>query len=122
MGLTREETTYYVRDLDAAIAYYTERLGFSLKFKQEWGFALMEVQQNNHIGLMSVAAYAGTFPAYEHDTRPRAVLRADDIAAEHSRLYDNGVLVSPIAGETNGPRAFLFWDMEGSPFFVYSLS
>ena len=121
MKLKREDAVYYVQNLDAAIAFYEQKLGFKLKFKEDWGFALIEVSEDDYIGLMTVANYQKEFPEHADDLRPRTVFRAEDLDYEVERLKSNGVRVSNVFGESGGPRSALFWDLDNNPYYMYSL-
>lgn len=119
MALKAQETTYYAEDLEQALAFYTRTLGFEVKVKLDWGFALLAVAGKPSIGLMARSVWKAEFGAEDAAPQPRLVFQADDLDAELSRLKAQGVRVSQVAGKVGGPRSATFWDPDGNPFFVW---
>ena len=119
MALKAQETTYYVENLDQAVDFYTRALGFELKLRLDWGFALIAIGGKPAVGLMARHVWRNQFGAEDALAQPRLVLQADDLDAELARLKAAGVRVSQVAGKVGSARSATFWDLEGNPFFVW---
>jgi len=114
------ETIYFTRDLDAAVKFHTEKLGFRLERKFEWGFALLCPDGGKGlVGLMSVDLCgddpdeAGGLP------RPRLSIQVADLDGEIRRLHADGVVTGRVGGGKGGHRAVDCYDPEGNPFFLW---
>ncbi|MDI9634748.1 VOC family protein [Geitlerinema splendidum] len=113
------ETIYYVKDIDSAIDYYTQNLGFELEQKFDWGFALLKVDdEGGRVGLMSTDLYEREFGSGDHPM-PRLAINVANLEAEVTNLAKAGVRVSAIAGESGGNRAAHAYDPDGNAFFLW---
>lgn len=116
MAMTVSETIYYVRDLDAAVSFYAEKLGWRLIERAEWGWAQFDVDGSARVGLLAESVGPGgtQFPC------PRLGLKTDDLEAEIAGLRKAGVRVDEPVGDPGGTRATTFHDSDGNAFFLWS--
>jgi predicted enzyme related to lactoylglutathione lyase len=110
------ETIYFVRDLDAAVEFYTTRLGWTLREKYEWGWAQLDIDGSARVGLLTEAAWK---EQGEGLPRPRIALQTTDIEGEVKRLKTAGVECEDISGEPGTLRAVTFSDLDGNAFFLW---
>lgn len=119
MAIRAQETAYHVRDLDMAIEFYTQKLGYRLVEHYEWGFALLDVDGvGGRIGLF----VSGLLDPGSDVTRihvPMQVLQTDDLDAEVERLASRGVQMTSATGTLGSTRAIRFYDPDGNPFFLW---
>jgi predicted enzyme related to lactoylglutathione lyase len=116
MSFMYSETLVFVEDLDAAVTFYRDRVGLTLKQREEWGFALLEVPGGGRLGVLTTASWdAGG----ERISRPRMSLRTDDIEGEVARLVAAGVDVDKIRDDAGPMRAVCFRDGDGNEFFLW---
>ena len=113
------ETMVQVKDLDAAIAFYTERLGFTLIEQQEWGFAMLTPDGTAKIGLLTVTAGNPGWKEGDKLPAPRVSLQTDDIEAEVARLREAGVDVDEVKGDAGTLRAVGFRDLDRNKYFLW---
>lgn len=115
-----QETMYYVRDLDAAVKFYSESLGLKLIRHYDWGFALLEADgHGRHIGLMSADLYASEFPGEDGLPAPRLVFQVQDLDAQVKEFKMKGIRTTDVMGEKGETRALHFFDPDGNAFFVW---
>lgn len=114
-----QETLYYVSDLDAAIAFYTDKLGLTLIERFEFGFALIDADGlGSTIGLMDASLHGADDLGHGHP-RPRLVFQVADIEAQVASLKEQGVMVTAVSGEKGQTRAAHFYDLDGNRFFLW---
>lgn len=109
------ETIYYVDDLDAAVEFYTQALGWKLLDKQNWGWARLDVDGRARVGLMAKTVWGadGERPV------PRIGLQTIEMDAEIERLCTAGVRMDEVIGEPGSIRALTFYDNDGNAFFLW---
>jgi catechol 2,3-dioxygenase-like lactoylglutathione lyase family enzyme len=104
-----------IADQDAALAFYTEKLGFELRSDQAYGdgFRWIEVAPQ---GAQTTVALAP--PPEDGDTGNRETgigLSSDDVEASHAELKSRGVDVEDILPLPDPvPPMFWFKDPEGN--------
>lgn len=116
MSMTVSETIYYVRDFDAAVSFYAEKLGWRLIEKLDWGWAQFDVDGIARVGLLAESAgpQGSGFPS------PRVGLKTDDLDREIQCLREVGVKVEDPVGEPGQTRATTFYDPDGNLYFLWS--
>lgn len=110
----------FVGDLDEAIRFYTQQVGFKLEKKYDDNFACLDMDGTHRLGLMWEDGWEREYPDDDSHPKPRVSLRTDDLDAEIARLQHNGVRVSAIMGHEEGLRGVNFWDNDGNPFFLWT--
>ncbi|NUL81943.1 MAG: VOC family protein [Armatimonadetes bacterium] len=115
MNAAQSETIYYVTDLNAAVKFYTETLGFRLVGQYDWGWAELEIDESSRIGLMA----QNCWPDPKNKPAPRISLHSEDIESVVSDLRSKGVEVEPISGDPGETRATSFKDLDGNEFFLW---
>lgn len=111
MGMRLTETIYHVSDIDAAVRFYTDVLGFSQVERFDWGWARLE-KDGAHAGLL-LAKFA------EHSNASRLSFQADSLEEEVARLVEAGVDCDEIKGEPGTTRAVNFRDADGNVYFLW---
>lgn len=119
MPIAVSEILYFVRDIDRAVSFYTEKLGYTLIEKQAWGWALLEVDPHHRIGLLKESVWSGREPGYGGMPRPRLAFHTRDLEAEVRRLKAMGVDVDDLTDGSGGARSVGFRDQDGNPFFLW---
>ena len=119
MALRVTETMIFVRDLDEAIRFQTEKLGFRLEQRFDWGFAYIDMG-GHRLGLMLESKWQREYPDDEGLPRPRVSLETDDLDAVLHHLHQRGVRYSTVQGHEGATRAVTFYDDDGNPFFLWS--
>lgn len=111
---------YYVSDLDAAIEFYTRKLGFTLMHREDWGFAFLDADdRQGRIGLCTIEALRRDNPGEEDFPRPRLVFNVADLEEEVAAFKRRGVRVSSITGSPGRSRSATFYDEDNNPFFMW---
>jgi catechol 2,3-dioxygenase-like lactoylglutathione lyase family enzyme len=95
---------YYVRDLDAARAFYTQKLGFAETYVQEES-RVAELER----GEMHIALQEG-----EPDDRGVAAVDVADVRAEAERLRSEGLEVGVVLEIHNEVRLVDVYDPDGN--------
>jgi catechol 2,3-dioxygenase-like lactoylglutathione lyase family enzyme len=115
-----QETIYFTRDLDAAVKFHVETLGFRLEKRFEWGFALLSPDGTKGlVGLMDVSL-CGEDPGEDGALpRPRLSIQVADLDGELRRLHALGVVTGDVGGTRGGHRAVDCYDPEGNPYFLW---
>jgi len=104
---------FFVRDVERSVAFYTERLGFTV-LRQEPDFAVVALGQSHVL----LAAEAHTSRALL-DAGPRGIglnvrIMVDDVDALYRRAKAGGVPVTQeIADRSYGLRDFIVADPDG---------
>lgn len=113
-----KETVYHVRDLDAAIAHYTEKLGGKLVRQLPWGVAFIDLDGNGGlICLFSVETYYLENPNVREFPGPKVVVSVDNIDSIRSGLISSEVRVGAVLGERGDLRGFEAFDSDGNAIF-----
>jgi catechol 2,3-dioxygenase-like lactoylglutathione lyase family enzyme len=120
MAIRVSETLYFVRDMDAAIRHYTEVLGFKLIEKDEWGFAVLDVDGTSKLGLILETAWEREFPDEDELPTPRLAIQTDDFAGEVHRLKALGVPFNTIRGEKGQRQSVTFYDHDENMIYLWS--
>jgi lactoylglutathione lyase len=115
-----QETMYYVSDLDAAIEFYTQKLGFTLMHREDWGFAFLDADdRHGRIGLISLDLFRQHHPEDPEYPRPRLVFNVASLDEEIAELHRKGVRVSQVYVSTGSTRSATFYDADNNPFFMW---
>ena len=113
------ELMYIVEDLDEAIAFYTGRLGMSLKKKEDWGFALLELADGLDFGLMAKTCFGSDFGVDADLLGPRLAVRVEDLDGELAKLDGAGIPFGKLSGKKGECRAVNFYDPDGNAVFLW---
>lgn len=105
-----------VSDTDAAIAFFTERLGFEVRMDVPVSESFRWVEVAPPHARTSVALLSASGPAVGVDTGIRFVV--DDAAATHSALSDAGVAVDELIVSDYAPPMFDFTDPDGNVYYA----
>jgi catechol 2,3-dioxygenase-like lactoylglutathione lyase family enzyme len=111
---------YIVDDVEAAIAFYTEHLGFEVDFHPAPGFARL-ARGDLHLLLNATEGPGGASQAMPDGRRPepggwnRIQIVADDLDAEVDRLRQAGAAFRSDVIEGMGGRQVLIEDPSGNP-------
>jgi predicted enzyme related to lactoylglutathione lyase len=119
MAIRVSETMLFVGDLDEAIRFYTQSLGWKLEERFDWGFAYINIDGSHRLGLMLASAWTRDFADGEGLPQPRVALQTDDFDAEHARLAQAGVHMGAITESEGGVRAVNFVDTDNNVFFLW---
>ena len=117
-GPTLGITFLYYRDLDRAVTFYEQVLGFQLAIDQGWS-KILRMTGAAHVGLVDEAR--GMHRA--SDPKPVQIcIRVPDVDAWHAWVETQGVagLTEPKSSTTLRIRAFVFNDPEGYQIEVQS--
>jgi catechol 2,3-dioxygenase-like lactoylglutathione lyase family enzyme len=110
---------YIVDDVDAAVAFYTGHLGFTVELRPAPGFAMLA--RGPLRLLLSAPGAGGAGQAASDGSRPapggwnRIQVTVDDVASLHSRLAAAGVKFRTGIVEGNGGKQALAEDPAGNP-------
>jgi len=113
------EVMYIVEDLDDAIAFYTGRLGMTLKKKEDWGFALLELADGLDFGLMAKNCFGSDFGVDADILGPRLALRVSDLDAEVEKLQSASIQIGRVSGKKGECRAVNSYDPDGNAIFLW---
>ncbi|WP_375691850.1 VOC family protein [Pseudooceanicola sp. LIPI14-2-Ac024] len=109
---------YIVTDVDAAVAFYCDQLGFTVVMRPGPGFALLE---RGALRLMLNAPGTGGAGTTVADEVPapggwnRFQLQVQDLDAEVARLGAGGARLAGEIVEGKGGRQILVYDPSGNP-------
>jgi catechol 2,3-dioxygenase-like lactoylglutathione lyase family enzyme len=124
MDLKLEVVPMPVSDVDAAKAFYTERVGFNLDHDVEPGNGMRVVQMTPPGSACSVVIGEG-LPLGEPGSVKGVQLVVDDVDAVREQLIDRGVGVGPVQqlGPEGSPgsRFVFFEDPDGNTWAVQEL-
>jgi catechol 2,3-dioxygenase-like lactoylglutathione lyase family enzyme len=124
MDLKLEVVPMPVSDVDAAKAFYTERVGFNLDHDVEPGNGMRVVQMTPPGSACSVVIGEG-LPLGEPGSVKGVQLVVDDVDAVREQLIDRGVGVGPVQqlGPEGSPgsRFIFFEDPDGNTWAVQEL-
>ncbi|MFM9872447.1 MAG: VOC family protein [Fimbriimonadaceae bacterium] len=113
-----KETVYHVRDIEAAIAHYTDKLGGRLVRQLPWGVAFIDMDgQGGLISLFSVETYYLENPQVREFPGPKIILSVEDLDSVRARLVENKVMLGPILGEQGDIRGFEAFDDDCNAIF-----
>ncbi len=119
MATRISETIYFVRDFEAAIAFYTQKVGFALEQRYDWGFAVLSAP-GGKIGIMLESHWDREFPDDDQIPRTRVAIQTDDFSGEIARLIKEGVQLGGIHGEPGQRQTVTFYDNDYNLFFLWS--
>jgi lactoylglutathione lyase len=110
-----------VRDQDAALTFYVDRLGFELRLDAPISDTMRWVEVAPPGSATSIALIAGDdAPAPGVDTGVRFAV--GDAEAEHEALQDRGVTTGELLAWPDVPPMFTFDDPDGNRFYVVAES
>ncbi len=109
-----------VKDQAAARAFYTEKMGFTLLRDEAMGPEMRWIQLQPETGGATVALVTW-FEGMPSGGLQGVMLHVPDIDAEHARLEDAGVGVSPIDEQPWG-RFTMLQDPDGNGWIVAQLT
>jgi len=110
---------YIVTDVDAAVEFYTELLGFEVRMRPAPGFAALE--RGGLRLLLNAPGAGGTGRAMPDGRVPepggwnRFQIEVDDLSATVDRLRDAGARFRNEIVDGNGGRQILAEDPSGNP-------
>jgi catechol 2,3-dioxygenase-like lactoylglutathione lyase family enzyme len=113
---------YLVTDVDAAIAFYTERLGFSLEQQMGPAFAIVT---RDALSLWLAGPKSSAARAMPDGRKPepggwnRLVLEVDDLEARVAALKSAGVSFRNEVVTGPGGRQILLEDPDGNPIELF---
>lgn len=103
-------TMYYANDLERAVKFYQEVLGFSVGFHHPKSYAsLFHKGMNCRLDLHPTEANSK-----DVGFGPITYFTTDDIKRDLATLKDKGVKVSEPRREGSSPLFATFWDSEGN--------
>ena len=114
---------YIVHDVDAAIAFYTQHLGFEVVMHPAPGFAALK-HGTLHL-LLNAPGAGGAGAAMPDGSRPepggwnRFQIQVEDLRARVERLRKDGVAFRSEIIEGNGGRQILAEDPSGNPIELF---
>jgi catechol 2,3-dioxygenase-like lactoylglutathione lyase family enzyme len=115
---------YIVDDVAAAVAFYSELLGFEVEANPAPGFAILRLEDLRLL-LNSAHGPGGAAQAMPDGRRPepggwnRIQLVVEDLAAEVERLSAAGAVFRNEIVEGRGGRQILLEDPAGNPFELF---
>ena len=114
---------YIVDDVDAAIAFYTERLGFGVEFNPAPGFAVLSRGDLRLLLNEPGAGGAGQPMPDGQEPEPggwnRIQLEVDDLVAEVEAIRDAGARFRNEIVEGRGGKQILLEDPSGNPIELF---
>lgn len=109
-----------VADVDRAVAFYGDTLGWSVDFNQQVSPELRFVQVTPPGSACSIAFGTGLLPAGDHSPNPGLQVVVDDADAAHDDLAARGVEVGSVQ-ELAWGRFVWFDDPDGNHWAVQEL-
>ncbi|MEJ2886251.1 VOC family protein [Actinomycetospora aeridis] len=104
---------FTVADQDAAIAFYTDKLGWELRgdtrFGEDGGARWVEVAPPGSTARLALNPPMGGQPG-----GGGIGVETPDVRAEHARLREAGVDVDDVSDEPGAPTLFMFRDPDGN--------
>jgi catechol 2,3-dioxygenase-like lactoylglutathione lyase family enzyme len=116
--MTITETIFCVRDMDEAVKFYVEALGFRVTERQDWGWAIIE-DNGQRIGLVPDKWMRDEGAPDEHPV-PHIGVMTEDIETEVASLRRKGIKVGDPQGEKGSTRTVIFRDPSGNRIFLWS--
>ncbi|MDP2480056.1 MAG: VOC family protein [Candidatus Palauibacterales bacterium] len=117
---------YIVDDMDDALAFYTERLGFEVVMRPARAFAILSLGEF-HLMLSAPTGEGGGAQAMPDGRRPepggwnRIQIRVQDVEAEAARLRAAGVVFRGGLITGVGAKQVLLEDPSGNPVELFEL-
>lgn len=112
---------YLVNDVDKAVAFYTEHLGFALK--EEWGPVAVLALDSLHLWISGPSSSAGRTLVDGRKPGPggsnRLVLQVEDLQAKQSALVASGVRVCSELVKGPAGSWILVADPDGNPIELF---
>ena len=105
-----QHASFSVRDVDAALPFYTDVLGFTVAPRPDFGIAGAWLDTGNGIQIHLIED-----PDFVAPTGPHLAFQTDDIDAEVARIRELGVEISE-PFELAGMRQSFFHDPSGNQF------
>jgi catechol 2,3-dioxygenase-like lactoylglutathione lyase family enzyme len=106
-----------VRDQDAALTFYVDRLGFEKRLDAPVSATMRWIEVAPPSAATSLALVSGPdSPEPGVDTGVRFAV--GDVAAEHRAMRDDGVAVGELLAWPDVPPMFTFDDPDGNRFYV----
>ena len=114
------ETLYFVRNMDDAIQFYTQQVGFAVEQRFDWGFTVLTVDGDNRLGLVLESEWEREYPDEDELPRPRIAIQSDNFHAELNRLRMHGIPFGTIRGEAGTRQSVTFFDPDENPVFLWA--
>ena len=114
--------TIYVNNQDEAIKFWTEKIGFVVKFEQQMGANMKWVEiAPNSDEFTTFVLYNKAIMHKQNPTanveHPSIILSTNDIDNTYTSLKSNGVSVSDLMNMPYG-KMFSFNDQDGNTFLI----
>ncbi|MEZ5336689.1 MAG: VOC family protein [bacterium] len=109
-GMAR--TVFIVRDFEASLAFYRDRLGLPLIGSPEAGWACFDVKGQQ----LCLCAWSSAMPYEEHslgNSPDQLLLLVDDIEQARDELLSSGLDVRPVQRMSDSVRIAEFRDPDG---------
>ena len=120
MAIRLSETIYFVRNLDDAIKFYTEFIGFKLESRYDWGFAVLDVDGKSKVALMLESEWDREYPDEDLLPCPRVAIQTDDFDATIRNLRAHRIDLGTVKGEPGARQTVTFIDPDQNPIFLWS--
>jgi catechol 2,3-dioxygenase-like lactoylglutathione lyase family enzyme len=122
--MTTVNVRYIVRDVDEAIAFYTQHLGFRVEMHPGPGFARL-ARGDLHLLLSAVGGSGGAAQIMPDGRRPepggwnRIQIEVDDLAGLVETLQKGGAHFRNDIVSGNGGKQILLDDLSGNPIELF---
>ncbi len=111
------ELVCYCSDFNAALDFYTTRLGFKLSWKAE-GFCGLEVTDQYRLSLVDAKYEAGWQPG-KPVPPAQLSLQSDDLAASIARIRMLGYAISDLSGDPASNVTTMMTSPDGQQIFIF---
>ncbi len=98
---------YYTTDLDRAIAWYADKLGFEVSYRAGPYYASLK-----HPAMGRLDLHPSGTSALQNGHGAQAAYLVDDLDATVAELEGKGIKVNPIQETGGGHRHTWFWDCD----------
>lgn len=116
-GRKASETDDFVTDMDAAIDFCTRVAGFKVIERNDFGFALLDVESK--IGLLEVAKFENSDLIQGKFPRPRLAIQVRDFKAATTELAAKGVKVGSVVGAERKSQCAHLFLADGNSIFLW---
>ena len=112
-----DNLTVEVQNLEAARAWYKDRLGLRdsrVQGEDDSGQPCADLELSGGGLVRLIEAEPGSSDARARTTAPRPILFASKLEKAHEWLTNRGIPVGPITSDSGGNRLFQFQDLDGN--------